>query len=176
MSTLLILFLAGSLGLTAGWIGLYMSIGAVGGLLGASMARRLADRYGQGPTMVGVFLLTTPLMFSLPLARPGWSTWLAAVCSAVAGAGITVWNIIQRAFRQQLTPPEILGRAQATARFVAWGLMPLAAVLSGVAGHWFGLRPTITVCVVGTLLSILPLVLSPLRGMRTLTVAEELVA
>jgi hypothetical protein len=58
----------------------------------------------------------------------------------------------------------------ATMRFVVWGTTPLGALLGGVLGQAFGPRTALWVAGVGGLLPCLPLVLSPLRKMRTLPV------
>ncbi len=41
------------------------------------------------------------------------------------GARVVIYNITQVSFRQGLCPPELLGRMNATMRFLVWGTMPL---------------------------------------------------
>ncbi|WP_335869889.1 hypothetical protein [Bacillus sp. 2205SS5-2] len=45
--------------------------------------------------------------------------------------------------RQKLTPDHLLGRVQATSRFMTWILMPAAALLAGIVAEQFGTTSTI---------------------------------
>jgi hypothetical protein len=53
-------------------------------------------------------------------------------------------------------------------RFFVWGTMPLGGILGGWLGTQIGVVPTLWVCVGGALLSTIPVVFSPLLGMRDL--------
>jgi hypothetical protein len=79
--------------------------------------------------------------------------------------GIVVYNINQASFRQLLCPPRLLGRMNATMRFLVWGTLPLGGLLGGVLGSWLGDRNAIWVAVTGEALTPMWLLLSPLiRG------------
>ena len=52
-------------------------------------------------------------------------------------------------------------------RFVMWGAMPLGAVAGGVLGDLVGLRAALWVGMSGPILASLWLVLSPVRGLRS---------
>jgi hypothetical protein len=82
--------------------------------------------------------------------------------------GNVVYNITQVSFRQGLCPPELLGRMNATMRFLVWGTMPLGGLLGGVLGATIGVRGTLLVAAVGGSLAFLPVFFSPLRRMREL--------
>ncbi len=74
---LLVLFASRTLGLSAGVIGLAFGIGALGGLLGAVVAPRLAHRFGVGPIIVvGAILFPAPIAF---LALAGGPDWVGGV-------------------------------------------------------------------------------------------------
>ena len=75
-----------------------------------------------------------------------------------------VYNIPQVSFRQGLCPPGLLGRMNATMRFLVWGTMPLC----GLLGSAIGVRETLLVAAAGGSLAFLPVFLSPLRRMREL--------
>jgi hypothetical protein len=81
---------------------------------------------------------------------------------------IVVYNITQVSFRQRLCPPGLLGRMNASVRFIVFGTMPLGGLLGGVLGDWLGVVPTLWVAAVGGLVSALPVVLSPLLRMADL--------
>ena len=56
----------------------------------------------------------------------------------------------------------------ASARFVVWGVMPIASLLAGVLAEGIGLVPTLWVGVVLSVVAIAPVWFSPLLGMRRL--------
>jgi MFS family permease len=111
----------------------------------------------------------------IPLAQRGWLLWAAAFGFLVYWFGAVVYNIGQVSFRQGLTPERLLGRMNATMRFLVWGTMPLGGVLGGVLGDTIGVRPALWVAAIGGLFTFLPVFLSPLRTMRELPTghAEE---
>jgi MFS family permease len=168
--TALVVLLAAptQLNLPAGTIGLFYTAAAVGGLVGAVVARRLAALVGQGPAIWIPVLLEAPFLLPLPFVQRGWQFWLAAVCFAGVGMTIVVYNITQVSFRQLLCPERLLGRMNATIRFIVWGTIPVGGFVGGVLGSTIGLRPTLWVSVAGAALAFLPVFLSPLRRMREL--------
>jgi hypothetical protein len=97
-----------------------------------------------------------------------WTLVLLAVAQSGVGLGNVVYNITQISFRQGLCPPELLGRMNATMRFLVWGTMPLGGLLGGVLGATIGVRGTLLVVAIGETLAFLPVFLSPLRRMREL--------
>ncbi|HEY8474554.1 MAG TPA: MFS transporter [Natronosporangium sp.] len=164
-----ILFLEREIGLHAGTIGLVLTIEGVGGLLGALAARRLAEVLGQGPAIWLSIAASAPFALLMPLlAEPGWRVWLAAVGGAVVGFGAVAYNVTQVSFRQALTPDHLLGRMNATLRFMVWGTIPLGGLLGGALGEWLGVRSTLLVTAIGSCFAFLPVFFSPLRTMRTL--------
>ena len=157
-----------ALNLSPGTIGLLFTAPAVGGLLGALVARRLADWIGQGPAIWVPVALQAPLSVALPLVDRGWRLLVVGLCLAGIGATIVVYNVTQVSFRQLLTPERLLGRMNATMRFLVWGTIPVGGFLGGVLGSTIGLRETLWVSVAGGALTFLPVFLSPLRWMREL--------
>jgi MFS family permease len=168
-----LVLLARVLHLSAGTIGLYFSLGSIGGLLGAFTATAIAKRVGQGQTIWISVAVTAPFGFVLPFVQRGWSLWAAAVAMAVVIFGSVVYNVAQVSFRQGLTPEHLLGRMNATMRFLVWGTMPLGGVIGGVLGQTIGIRPTLLVAAIGGVLAPLPVFLSPLRTMRELPTHSE---
>ena len=171
---MLIVLLAGVLQLPAGTIGVFFSIASVGGLLGALTATKIAARIGQGPAIWIPIAVTVPLQFVIAMAQPGWSLWAAAAAYLVIWFCIMVNNITQVSFRQGLTPERLLGRMNATMRFVVWGTAPVGGLIGGILGQLLGPRPTLWLAAAGGLIPVLPLFFSPLRTMRQLpTLAES---
>ncbi len=77
-----------------------------------------------------------------------------------------MYNTAQVSYRQSVCPPELLGRMNASIRWLIWALVPVGALLGGGFGTWLGLRPTMWIGASIMTLTGLWLVLSPLRGMR----------
>ncbi|MFJ6636199.1 MFS transporter [Streptomyces sp. NPDC091376] len=161
-------------GLQPGELGLVLSASAVGGLLGALCAGRLAARVGQARLIWLSALATGPFAVLWPLAGHGvGGAVLFAAGSGAVFFGAVVYNVAQVSFRQALCPPRLLGRMNATLRFLMWGTLPLGALLGGALAESFGPRTALAWCAAGFLAVPLPLLLSSLRRMRDLPVPEH---
>lgn len=166
--SMLLVFLEREIGLQPFGIGLVLSGMGCGALLGALLATTVATRVGQGPVIWLASLVTCPLTVLMPLARPGWSVYVAAIGLAALSLGGVVRVVSQSSFQQAMTPDRLLGRMSATTRFVSWGGIPLGGLLGGASGSVFGATGTLWIGAAGMTLSVLPNFLSPLRTMRTL--------
>ncbi|MFF3286080.1 MFS transporter [Streptomyces sp. NPDC003023] len=161
-------FLVRVLGLEPLAVGLMLSASAVGGLAGALCAGKLADRFGHARMIWLSPLVTGPFALLWPLSGRGASAVMFAIASGAVFFGAVVYNIAQVSFRQALCPPRLLGRMNATLRFLMWGTLPLGALAGGAVAGAFGTRTALFVCAAGFLAVPLPLLLSPLRRMREL--------
>jgi MFS family permease len=162
------ILLARNLHLSAGVIGLLTSTAALGGLLGSLVTTRIADRVGQGPAIWMSALAFAPTAFVAPFLHRDWTLVLYAASQILMWGAVVVYNITQVSFRQALCPPHLLGRMNATMRFLVWGTMPLGGLLGGVLGAAIGVRATLLVVAIGSCLTFLPVYFSPLRRMREL--------
>lgn len=75
------------------------------------------------------------------------------VISQVSG-GLTfvIWNIHQLSLRQTLTPDILLGRVNASYRFLAWVAIPIdSLIVGGILGTILGLRITLFIGAFGTI-------------------------
>ncbi|MHA7198650.1 MFS transporter [Arthrobacter alkaliphilus] len=158
-------------------MGLIMSVGAVGGLIGAVAAPKIAAWIGEGTVIPvasmisALFLLLVPLCV---LAPERWMSLVMLVFSEFGFAfGVLVYNIMQLSMRQRVCPPRLLGRMNASIRFVVWGVMPIAALASGLLAENIGLVPTLWIGVGGSMVFVAPVLFSPLRGMRRLPDAVQ---
>ena len=162
------LLLARELRLSPGVIGLVGSTSALGGLAGSLLAGRLAARVGQGPAIWISAAASGPCAFVAPFVQRDWTLGLLAVAQITMSMCNVVYNITQVSFRQGLCPPGLLGRMNATMRFLVWGTMPFGGVLGGVLGSTIGVRETLLVAAVGSSVAFVPVFLSPLRHARHL--------
>jgi MFS family permease len=159
-----VVFLVRTVHLSAGVIGLLMSAGSIGGVLGALTASAIARRIGQARTIWLSILTTAPFGLLIPLTGPGGRLAFYASGLLAVSFGIVVYNVAQVSFRQALCPPRLLGRMNATMRFLVWGTMPFGALLGGALGTWIGLRPTLWISQIGEVLAAGWVIVSPLRS------------
>src|SRR5690606_17564967 len=163
-----LVYLERELGLSAGQIGLLLSSFGIGGLLGSFVARPIASRLGEGRVLWLALAAATPGMLVLPAADADWTLLLAAAGMIMFGAGTVVYNVTQVSFRQRVTPDRMLGRMNATIRFLVWGVLPVGALIGGALGEAYGSRAALWITGTGCCLAFLPVMLSPLRNMREL--------
>ncbi|MFG3256883.1 MFS transporter [Streptomyces sp. NPDC048172] len=154
-------FLVRVLDLPAGGVGLTLSASAVGGLLGAACAGRLARWCGQIRLIWLAPVVTGPFAVLWPLSGKGFGAVWFAVASGAVYFGAVVYNVAQVSYRQAVCPEALLGRMNATLRFMVWGSMPLGALAGGALASAAGPRTALWLCAAGFLL--VPLPLLPLR-------------
>ncbi len=158
-------------------IGGVLSLGSVGGLLGAIFAGRIARRVGTARIIWLSLTVASPFGLLMPLAFRGYGVLLVAASFFAISAGGVVYNTAQVSFRQAVCPPPLLGRMNASVRFLVWGTMPLGAIFGGIVGTVIGLRATELVCALGQWSAVLWVIASPLFGMRDVPESEaEIVA
>jgi sulfite exporter TauE/SafE len=58
--------------------------------------------------------------------------WTLGLCLAVMEFTGFVWNVVSVSTRQRLIPDALLGRVNSLYRLLAWGMMPVGLVLSGL--------------------------------------------
>jgi predicted MFS family arabinose efflux permease len=165
---LLVLYAVRELGLSESVVGLVFSAGAVGGLLGAVAAARIARVVGEGRTIPLAALASATAAVTVPLASLGAPVPLLLGGWFLESFAVIVYNVTQVSFRQRLCPPGLLGRMNASVRFIVFGTMPVGGFLGGVVGTWLGVVPALWIAVSGAFLAAVPVLLSPLRGMREL--------
>ncbi len=166
-------FLVRTVHLSAGGIGVLFSIGSVGGVLGALTSGWFAKKVGQARAIWLGSLIFAPPGLLLPLTHHDWRLAFAAVTLFFGSLGAVVYNVAQVSFRQALCPRPLLGRMNATMRFLVWGTMPLGGLLGGWLATVFGLRDALWIAAAGSQLAPLWVLFSPLRGLRDVPLPDE---
>jgi MFS family permease len=164
--SILILYLVRELLFTPEVLGLAFSIGAVGFLVGALVANRVASRIGVGPAIVGSTLLFGPSALLIAVAPADVAVPFVAASVFVGGLGGAIYNINQVSLRQAITPERMQGRMNATMRFIVWGTIPIGSILGGFLGGAIGLHETIWISAIGGLFVFLPILLSPVPALK----------
>src|SRR4051794_13385787 len=137
-AAVLILLMSRELGFGGGEIGLVFALGGVGGVVGAIVAPGLARRLGVGKAIVWSIALGSigPTLIAIATGRLAFG--LLAVGIAIQGGTGAAYNVNQVSVRQALCPPRLLGRMNASVRFLVWGTLPIGGFLGGVVGSLLG--------------------------------------
>lgn len=172
---LLVLYATRTLGIGEAMLGVIFMVGGLGALLGASAAASIVERLGVGRTIVASILLGTSRYMLVPLAQGPLFVAVPLLMSAQALGAFcgTVYNINQVSLRQTITPDHLLGRMNASMRFIIWGTIPIGGLLGGVLGEVIGVRPALFVGAVGGLLAVLWVGLSRVRELQEFPSEQE---
>lgn len=168
VNTLLPVLFTRELNLSAGVLGLYWAAGGAGILLGARCASPVARRLGHGRTLGVAGLVMAPTALLVPLIDRGPWLWLAGAGWMLVTFKIGVDNVLGVSLRQRLTPDPLLGRMNATFRFMLTGAIAVGSAVAGVIGELAGLRVAMWVGAGCLTLAFLPVFLSPVRRRREL--------
>jgi MFS family permease len=169
-TTLLPLFLLRELGFSPASLGLIFSLAAIGGLLGAMATPHIVRWIGEARAIPISSIGFSVIALLLPMAAlvPEYAFPLLVAQFFVGSFTVLLYNITQVTFRQRITPARLLGRMNASVRFVVWGVMPIAALLAGVLGAWLGVVPVMWIGAIGQLFSAGFVVFAPFWTMREL--------
>jgi len=159
--TLMPLLVLRQIGLSPFLFGVVMTANSVGGAVGAAVTPWLQRRLSGGAVMrlgVGIAVVATVLY---PVSGIVGGRPLAFACLLVAdfvvAVGVLVYNITQVSLRQRLCPKPLLGRMNASIRFIVWGVMPISSLVGGWLGQHLGLLPTMWFAAVAGPVALVPL-------------------
>jgi MFS family permease len=152
------------LDLGAATIGIVFALGNLGGLAGALMARRISRRIGIGPALA-LGAASSTMLILVPLAPVSNPIPFLLVALLVMAFGVVLYNVNSISFQQEITPERMLGRLNASRRFLVWGVIPLGALVGGALASVIGLRATLFVGAIGIAFAAVPILLSPLRSL-----------
>jgi len=154
-------------------IGLTFSLSSAGGLAAAFFAQKIGTRLGIGRTIVWGSVIGAVPMILIPLAPVSFPIPFIVVSFVFAEFGIVVYNVSAISLTQALVPERLLGRVNASRRFIVWGTIPLGSLVSGVLATSIGLRPTLFVGTIGIMIATLPVALSAVRHVKELPTEPE---
>ena len=150
-------------------LGVVISAGGVGSLIGSFFASRVIARLGFGPALIWTAAGASMVGVLTPLA--GGPVLLAALMvflPQLIGDGLqTIEGVAELSLIQGVIPDRILGRVNATLEVFSHGIAyPIGALLAAALAGWIGVRGGIAIGWAGMAVSILLLVLSPLPRVR----------
>lgn len=128
------------LGLPEYALGAFLAMAGAGVFLGSLAARPIARRLGEGRSMWLTGLCVAPAGFVLPFLDRGPMLWVAGGAYLLMTFKVGTDNVIKVTYRQRATATPLLGRMNATFRFLLTGSLAIGSVLSGVLGETVGVR------------------------------------
>ena len=125
------LFLHGqeNIGVGATVFGIILAAGAVGGILGGLCGAWIIKRVGSGATAAWMLFASAPAFYAIAFAPTAITLAVALFLFEFSGL---VWNTVSVSYRQRVIPNALLGRVNSLYRLLAWGMMPLGLMLSGL--------------------------------------------
>jgi predicted MFS family arabinose efflux permease len=165
-----ILYMVKILHLTAGLVGLVLGLGGLGGLAGAGLLTWLSNRIGIGRVLI--FGIACAAIAELAIGTAGGPVALVFGILVMAETGVefgaTIFGIASASLRQSMVPASMLGRAAATAQTINDGIGLIGALAGGVLAESLGICQVIIAAGVGTGLSLLWILLSPVREIESI--------
>ncbi|MEU4236168.1 MFS transporter [Actinoplanes sp. NPDC026619] len=174
-AALFVLFVTTELHVRPGTLGVIVGLGAVGGLLGATVAGPVSRRLGIGRALIlGLVVFPAPLIL-VPLAGGPRSVVLALLFAAEFGSalGVMLLDITAGSLQTAATPAGRLAAVAGFQRTVNYGIRPIGAMLGGTLGAALGVRPALWIATVGALLGVVWVIFSPVRTMHELPAADS---
>lgn len=146
-------------------IGVVFAIGDIGFLVGAVVAPRVSLRLGAGPTLILSAFFGGASLLLIPAAPPSEPIPFLIAQGLTGGFCVVLYNVVAISLFQATTPDRLMGRMNASRRFVVWGVIPLGGLAGGVLASTIGLRETLWVGAAGASIAFVPLLFSPLRSL-----------
>ena len=146
---LLVLFIENDLGFGPTAFGIFLAVGALGGLFGAALAGRYL-KVDLAGLALGVFVLMAGSLLGLA-AFPNVA--VTAIVLVLSSGGFALWNVFMASARQRVTPNAMLGRVGAAYRTVVVAASILGAIAGGIIAGMSSIRWTLAVGGIAALLA-----------------------
>ena len=171
---LLPLLVLRTLSMSATQLGLLLSAGAIGGILGALTRPAWITRLGIGRTLVITNIIGILVIVAQPASihAPGMAAWIIAVSGVASSYFLTVYNVTQMSLRQEICPPDMLGRMNAIFRFAVWGVMPLGSFVAGIIASWVGVEATMYIFTAASIAAGIAMGFTPAARIRGTSAAD----
>ncbi|MFF8446578.1 MFS transporter [Streptomyces leeuwenhoekii] len=144
-----VLYVVRWLGLPEGAFGVFLAVGALGGVAGGLLNARLSRAFGLFPTALAAMALVGTATLLIGVVR---QPLVAAVSFAALSLGAAVYQSLTVSFRQAATAPEKLGRVNGFYRLVGTGTIPLGALAGGALAKLMEVNVPFVVAGAGILL------------------------
>ncbi|MGH3493672.1 MAG: MFS transporter [Sciscionella sp.] len=171
---LFVLYATRDLGVRPAELGLVLGLGAVGGLVGATLTGRIARRIGLGRAVVLSCVLFPAPLLAVPAAGGPHLLILGLLFLGEFGSGFGVMllDITVGSVQAEVIPDRLRSRVQGAYRMVNYGVRPLGALTGGALGTLLGPHTTLWIATLGGLLTVLWVLPGPLRSFTGAAVAS----
>ncbi|MCA0970205.1 MFS transporter [Halobacillus litoralis] len=123
-------------------IGWFASFGGLGALLGAAGVNVVKPMMSARTLLFSGGTIGALSIIAFSVVE---SFWMLSLMNAIGAFTASMMSPAIVTIRQYLTPDRLLGRVQATSRWMTWLLMPVAALVSGILAEWIGTGATIAI-------------------------------
>lgn len=144
---------AGGLDLSEAEYGILRGVTATGAVLGAAVASRVNASLGPLHTLILTLVGWTLFLGSPWLSSNPFVVGFFIFVGSITGA---IFSILIVTLRQRTSPPDLLGRVNATFRSLTWGALPVGALVGGLVGELAGVRAVFALSAGLTLLLVVP--------------------
>jgi MFS family permease len=150
-------------------LGVVVSAGGVGSLVGSFFAARAIGRFGLGPVLIWTAVAGSVIGVLTPLAQGpvAVATVMVFIPQLLGDSLGTIEGVAEISLIQGLSPDRILGRVNATLDVLSHGIAyPIGALAAAAVAEAISVRGGIAIGWAGMAISILFLVRSPLPRLR----------
>lgn len=145
-------------------LGFILGAGVIGLLVGSILSRAISERFGVGRSIIfgGALIPVMPLGLALLDSSMGVVPITLAAIGAqiISFFGAALFHTNQVTYRQLVTPRALLGRMNASMKWVMLVGMPLGAVVGALIAEHYGLRAALYASAIGIVVAPIPLLLS----------------
>ncbi|MFC5775871.1 MFS transporter [Ectobacillus antri] len=171
-SSLYVIYVIKNLSINSSSLGIIVGIGSIGALVGATIATKLNKIIGIGNTIIlaslisGLGVILVPAITTTNFLILVSILVLSQIC---IGLGGTVYFISQVSLRQAVTPNHLMGRVNASNRFISRGLMPVGALLGGIIGEVVGVKYTLILISIGAFSPAIWTLFTPVKKLKDIS-------
>lgn len=134
-----VLFVLEHRALSPAFLGVMLSVGGLGGVLGAVVAPALGRRFAASSLIVVTTLLqimAAALMPTAAFASEELVPMLLLGHSLLWGMAAVAFNVVCAGWLAALTPVEMMGTVTAARTTLTMGVVPVGSLLGGAVGSW----------------------------------------
>lgn len=152
------IFIINELGFGEFGYGIFVSIGGIGGLIGAAVAGKLAGKFPPATLLVYTGSLQAALtgcVLAAAYAPELWSMVLLGTFSLGWGIIVLLFNIAASSWVVQIVPEHLLGRVLSARRLFTFGVVPVGGLAGGAVASAWGIAAGLLGWVVAAALSVI---------------------
>lgn len=144
ITTLLLALVLDVMDLNGLLVGVIFAATGIGAVFGSTGSAWFGHRLGVGPAIIACRWVAPIAYATVPLAGDS-AGGIVLLCAGqlLFGLSLGLDGPIEMGYRQSVTPPELLGRMNATLRSLNRGMIVIGAPLGGFLADRLGLRPAL---------------------------------